>query len=118
MNVIGSRPTGWWRDRPAAVEDFVARLRAYAERTGRQVTVVIDGRALPRLPEGRHGGVEVVYARRGGPDAADDRIVELVAALDDVVEVVTSDRDLQARVRALGARVVRPGALLRALSGE
>ena len=45
---------------------------------------------------------------RRGRDAADDRIVELVAARGTAVEVVTSDRGLAARVR--GADVVVTGA--------
>src|SRR5690606_27342525 len=79
MNVIGSRPTGWWRDRGGAKRRLVERLRRLAEGTGEAITVVIDGRPLPDLPEGEHGGVEVRYASRPGPNAADDRIVELVA---------------------------------------
>jgi len=30
MNVIGSRPTGWWRDRPGAMAALVADLGRYA----------------------------------------------------------------------------------------
>lgn len=115
MNVIGSRPDGWWRDRPAAVRAFVANIDAFVQQTGRPVTVVVDGRPLDGLPEGRHGHVEVAYARRRGPDAADDRIVELLHERGTAAEVVTSDRELEARVAALGARTSRPGALLRAL---
>jgi hypothetical protein len=66
LNVIGSRPTGWWRDRPAAIRAFAATLRRYAERTGTPITVVVDGRPLPDLSEGRHGPLEVSYARRSG----------------------------------------------------
>jgi uncharacterized protein YaiI (UPF0178 family) len=62
--------------------------------------------------------VEVVYARRHGPDAADDRIVEEVAADADPksLTVVTSDRDLARRVQELGASVVGPGVLLQRLN--
>ena len=28
MNVIGSRPTGWWRDRPRAMRELVKDLNA------------------------------------------------------------------------------------------
>ena len=32
MNVIGSRPTGWWRDRDGAKREFIARLQDFAGR--------------------------------------------------------------------------------------
>ena len=43
-NVIGSRPTGWWRDRPGATRDFTERVRATvtAGRLGSPVTIVLD----------------------------------------------------------------------------
>lgn len=106
MNVIGSRPDGWWRDRDGAVRRLARRLTELVG-PGRRVTVVFDGGELPDLREGEHGGVVVFYAGRKGRDAADDRIVELVAAEPDpaTVEVVTSDRDLRRRVEARGARV-------------
>ena len=31
MNVLGSRPDGWWRDRPAAMERLTRRLAAFAQ---------------------------------------------------------------------------------------
>jgi predicted RNA-binding protein with PIN domain len=107
MNVIGSRPDGWWRDRDGAARRLVATLAARSRRTGERIAVVLDGRPLPDLPEGVHGGVLVAYARRGGRDAADDRIVEEVARDRDPgsLVVVTSDRELARRVGALGARV-------------
>ena len=124
MNVIGSRPTGWWRDRAGATRRLVASLRALADADkALELTVVVDGRPVEGLPEGEHGPPLVLYASRRGPDAADDRIVELVAADADPtsLRVVTSDRALRERVRALGAEVVGAGALLRrldALTGE
>ena len=96
MNVIGSRPDGWWRDRAGAARRLHARCaRLVADPTTR-VTLVLDGRPTSELPEGVHDDVAVVYARRGGRDAADDRIVELVAADPDPrgLTVVTSDREL------------------------
>ncbi len=115
-NVVGARPDGWWRDRRAAAERLVVRLGALAAQ-GDQVTVVFDGRPAEPDGEGAHNGITVLWATRPGPDAADDRIVELVAADPRRVDrnVVTSDRALAARVRALGAPVVGAGALLGAL---
>jgi len=105
MNVIGSKPDGWWRDRDAAVRRLLRRLQEAEARSGDEFTLVLDGRALPDLPEGVRGGVTVRYAGRRGRDAADDRIVELVTGDDDpaTLRVVTSDRALVARVDAAGA---------------
>jgi predicted RNA-binding protein with PIN domain len=116
MNVIGSRPTGWWRDRPAAVRRLLDATRRLVAVTREPVTLVVDGRPPPRLPD-EEDGVRVVYAERTGANAADDRIVELVASdpAPDGVRVVTSDRALQARVRGLGARVVSAHEWLRRL---
>ena len=107
MNVIAARPTGWWRDRPGATRRLVDRARRFAATTGEPVIVVVDGRPLPDLPEGEHGGVRLLYARRPGPNAGDDRIVELLEAERPAapVRVVTSDRALRARVASLGAEV-------------
>ena len=77
--MIGSRPDGWWRDRAGAARRLVASLQALARSSGDRISVVLDGRPLPDLPEGVHGGVLVAYATRAGRDAADDRIVEEVA---------------------------------------
>jgi predicted RNA-binding protein with PIN domain len=117
MNVIGSRPTGWWRDRRAAVRRLVDATRRLVAVTREPVTLVVDGRPPPELPDGEEDGVRVVYATRTGANAADDRIVELVESdpAPAGVRVVTSDRDLQTRVRALGAQVVSTHEWLRRL---
>jgi predicted RNA-binding protein with PIN domain len=114
MNVIGSRPDGWWRDRDHAVRVLLARLQRLHAATGQPVQVVFDGWPLPDVPEGEHDGVLVRYARRPGADAADDRIAQLLAGEDDPAAflVVTADRALGDRVRALGGSLERPGALL------
>jgi predicted RNA-binding protein with PIN domain len=106
MNVIGSRPDGWWRDRNGAAVRLIESLQRLARRTGDRIAVVLDGRPLAAYPEGTHDGVLVAYATRGGRDAADDRIVTEVERDRDPgsLVVVTSDRTLRARVAALGAR--------------
>lgn len=115
-NVVGTRPDGWWRDRPAAFARLVDRLRPLVER-GDEVVVVFDGREAPTLVEGDHAGVTVRWAPRGGRDAADDRIVDLVTGDHDgaSLTVVTSDRALAARAVVGGAEVVGAGTLLRLL---
>jgi predicted RNA-binding protein with PIN domain len=116
MNVIGSRPTGWWRDRPGAMRDLVEELNEFAESTGDPVTVVLDGK-----PFHLEGGdrVRVQFASRRGPNAADDDIAALVESDDDRsdLSVVTSDADLARRVRGAGATVVGAGQFRRLLDG-
>ena len=115
MNVIGSRPTGWWRDRPGAMRGLVAELGEFAARAGDEVTVVFDGE--PFELEG--DGVRVMFATRRGRDAADDDIAALVEGDDSPGElsVVTSDGDLARRVRDAGAAVVGAGEFRRRLDG-
>ena len=111
MNVIGSRPDGWWRDRRGAMRRLVAELGALGE----PVTVVLDGG--PFELEG--GQVDVRFATRSGPNAADDDIAALVAADPDAaaLRVVTSDAELGRRVREHGAEVEGAGAFRRRLDG-
>jgi len=108
MNVIGSRPTGWWHDRTGAMRELVAQLREFAETTGEPLTVVFDGR--PRELGEDPGEVEVAFAP-GGRDAADHEIARRVEADEqpEEIRVVTSDGALAERVRAAGAEVVGAG---------
>lgn len=106
MNVIGSRPDGWWRDRPGARRGLVQELAGMA--TEDEVTVVFDGRPDPGEAEAAADcGVSSRFAP-GGPNAADDAIVEIVGAdaQPDSLVVVTSDTDLTRRVEELGAAVI------------
>jgi len=116
MNVIGSRPTGWWRDRPGALRELLGRLQGLVAASGDEVVLVLDA-APPDLGEGLHGGIQVLHATRRGRDAADDRIMALVEAdrAPSTIVVVTSDRALRARVTSLGAQVTSAGSLLRRL---
>ena len=111
MNVIGSKPDGWWRDREGAVRNLVRDVRSWAG--DEPVTVVLDFGPDDLL--GTVGSVTVVRARRRGRNAADDEIVRLVEGVDDAL-VVTSDAELASRVRALGADVMGAGAFLRELA--
>ena len=118
MNVLGSRPDGWWRDRPAAMERLVRRLDAFAAREDADVTVVFDGREHERVL-GAARLVAVGFAP-GGRDAADREIVRRIRADDDPGTLVaaTSDRRLRAAVKAVGATSVSAGELLRRLEGS
>ena len=115
MNVIGTRPDGWWRDPDAAKRRLIGQIQALAIGDSMPIAVVIDGRPLADLPEGEHGGVVVLYADRRGPDAADDRIVALAEREGPMLRVVTSDRALRDRLVLLGAKVEGASWLLRRL---
>lgn len=115
-NVVGSVPDGWWRDRRGAAERLRDGLVRYAHEGvpgfpgPLEVVLVVEGEArdVGSVPQ-----VRTVAA----PGSGDDRIVSLVAeeADDRPCLVVTADRALRSRVRALGAdvagpRTVRPAA--------
>ncbi|GHF25011.1 hypothetical protein GCM10010218_02100 [Streptomyces mashuensis] len=117
-NVVGSVPDGWWRDRLGAAERLRDRLVTYA------TAGLPPGAVEPPLP----GPVEVVLvvegaARRTAPvpgvgveaadGSGDDRVVEVVARQPPERRrvVVTADRGLRERVRALGAEVTGPRAV-------
>lgn len=109
MNVVGSRADGWWRDRPAARRALVTQLAALA--ADHDVCVVFDGRADgSEVEEAAQRNVLVCFAP-GGPNAADDAIVETVERADDptTICVVSSDGALVGRVTALGATVQAAG---------
>ncbi len=104
MNVIGTRPDGWWRDRDAAMLRLVDMLERWAAVEGEDVTVVFE---RPPRPPIRSTVIEVAHAPRPSPNAADDEIVRRLRADPDpaAVRVVTSDRWLADRAWAAGASV-------------
>jgi predicted RNA-binding protein with PIN domain len=103
MNVIGSRPDGWWRDLDSAVVRLARCLAAWQPAEGVEAAVVFDGRPPPGLEELDLATLEVAFAGKGR--AADDEIVRRVGIDPDSgsLTVVTSDRPLAERVRAAGA---------------
>jgi predicted RNA-binding protein with PIN domain len=117
MNVIGSRPDGWWRDRQAAMRRLAGELAEHARRTGDDVTVIFDGAPFELEAD---EGVEVRFASRSGRNAADDDIAALVEADGDPASltVVTSDATLAERVRAAGGEVTGAGGFRRELESR
>lgn len=108
-NVIGSRPTGWWRDRAGAAHKFVDQNRE-AARDGRlplPAVVVLEGDARAGAAETDIDGVRIVHAAKGGDDALVAQVAAAGVAAADVI-VVTADRGLRERARELGAEVVGP----------
>jgi hypothetical protein len=116
-NVMGSRPDGWWRDRPGAAVRLHAELAALAAR-GRPVlpgdaepeefVMVLEGATKAAAARIEAGPVRVVRADGSG----DDAIVALVRELPGRRVVVTADRELRRRSEAAGAEVFGPGWLI------
>ncbi len=105
MNVIGTRPDGWWRDRDAAMLRLVDLLERWAAAEGEDVTVVFE---RPPRPPIRSTVIEVAHAPKPKPNSADDEIVRRLK-MDPrpaAIRVVTSDRWLADRASAAGAAVV------------
>jgi 8-oxo-dGTP diphosphatase len=138
-NVMGSRPDGWWRDRPGAAVRLHAELASLASK-GRPVlpgdtgpddagpddagpddagpeefVMVLEGAtkaAASRIEN--NSPVRVVKADGSG----DDAIVALVQELSGRRVVVTADRELRRRCEAAGAEVFGPSWLIGLVRGQ
>jgi uncharacterized protein YaiI (UPF0178 family) len=104
MNVIGTRPDGWWKDRDRAMLRLVDLLERWAASAGEDVTVVFERAPKPPI---RSTVVDVLHAPKPKRDAADEEIIRLVRADPHPagVRVVTSDRLLADMARGEGATV-------------
>jgi hypothetical protein len=113
-NVVGSRPTGWWKDRAGAANDLVGRLRTAiaAGQLRGPVVVVLEGVARRGADASQTDGLQVVHA----PGSGDDAIVSLASDAGGPVRVVTADRGLRRRLDDVGADVVGPSWLLERLT--
>jgi len=107
MNVIGSRPDGWWKDRGRAMVALVERLDQWALGQASQTdTVTVVFERPPSNPI-NSSVIDIAHAPRAAANSADDEIVRLVQAdaAPHEIRVVTSDKALSDRVRGLGADV-------------
>jgi len=109
-NVVGSRPDGWWRDRPGAARRLAEELET-AQLPYDEVVLVLEGAARSGRPEGGEHGLRVEHADGNGDDAIVIEVARHVAAGADV-GVVTADRGLRSRVDAAGGTSLGPGWLL------
>lgn len=109
-NVVGSRPNGWWRDRPGAARVFVNQVRAAvgSGRLAEPVVVVLEGAARRGAEAGFAHGVTVVHASGSG----DDALLAVTADAVGPVTLVSADRALCRQAEELGAEVARPGWLI------
>lgn len=116
MNVIGTRPNGWWKDRDAAMAQLVDQLERFAAAEGDDITVVFEREPRPPL---RSTVIEIAHAPRPKADAADYKILELVKAHPDPMSlhVVTSDHWLADSAREAGA-IVEPSEGFRSRLGD
>lgn len=112
-NVVGSRPDGWWRDRPGAARRLLRQLTALQERLeDTEIVVILEGAARsatsgPDAPD--TAALRVVLA----PGSGDDTIVTTTAAITNAhVTVVTADRGLRDRLEPTGATTTGPRWLL------
>ena len=104
MNVIGTRPDAWWKDRHGAMVRLVDLLERFAAATGEQ----------PPSPPITSPLIEVAHAPRARRYAADDEIARRLRADRDPeqIRVVTSDRRLADQARFAGT-TVEPAAAFR-----
>ncbi len=113
MNVIGTRPDAWWKDRHAAMVRLVDMLERWAASNGADVTVVFE---QPPSPPIRSTVIVVAHAPRPRRDSADDEIMRLLVAdgQPGAIRVVTSDLWLSDRVHAAGGERRARGPVSRA----
>ncbi len=112
-NVVGSRPDGWWKDRPGAARRLHDQLLR-ADLDHDEVVLVLEGAAKAGVRAGRDLHVRTVHAPRDGDSAIVALVAELAGA-GDRCTVVTADRVLAGLVSARGAVVSSPSSLLERL---
>ncbi|WBQ04908.1 hypothetical protein [Kribbella sp. CA-293567] len=114
-NVVGSRPDGWWRDRPGAARRLLTQLESLPPLLDvpTEIAVVLEGAAkaavtsTPTDPD--FPALHLILAVGSG----DDAIVDFVAAASTAdanrsITVITADRALRARLTPLGAETEGP----------
>lgn len=109
-NVVGSRPDGWWKDRPGAARRLHDALLV-GDTTYDVIVLVLEGAAKGGVRAGRDAHVQTVHAPKDGDTTI---TAEARAAVErgDVVTVITADRMLAAAVTSVGASVMSPSWLL------
>src|SRR4051812_27595615 len=117
MNVIGTRPDGWWKDRQGAMLRLVDLLERWSAAPGADVPVVFE---RPPSPPISSPVVEIAHAPRPRANSADDEIIRRLKADPDPeqVRVITSDRALADQARFLGAVVEPAEAFRREIEGD
>jgi hypothetical protein len=117
-NVIGSRPDGWWRDRPGAARRLLTKLATLQQslQDTTDIIVILEGAANravsgPEAPD--TGTLRVVQAPGSGDDTIVTVTTETTGRPDHPeVTVVTADRGLRQRITPTGATPTGPSWLL------
>lgn len=99
-NVIGSRPDGWWKDRPGAAVRLCRGLLDTALPYD-LIVVVLEGHARAGVPEGEQDAVRVMHADGSGDDVLVQVCAEYAASK---LTLATADRGLISRVAHLECR--------------
>jgi hypothetical protein len=97
-NVVGAGADGWWNDRAGAFARFAAVVATWTNEHDDEVTLVFDGPPDAATERIAGGDLRIEFAPRRGRDAADDRIVELVAE-----RLAQPDRDPAERIVVVSA---------------
>ncbi|MCP4435221.1 MAG: NYN domain-containing protein [Actinomycetia bacterium] len=100
-NVMGAGADGWWNDPPAAATRLAQQVAQWCRAHDDSVILTFDGKPVDSVEVLAGGNLEVRFAPRRKPDAADDLIVEIVEdvyASEPEIHVVTSDKGLLARL--------------------
>jgi hypothetical protein len=104
--VVGSRPTGWWRDRAGAAKGLHQAI-AVADLGYDVVVLVLEETPCAASRLVRTARPTTVHAPGSGDDAIVEQLRTRCMDRDDPV-VVTADRMLRERVAAAGGSLVGP----------
>lgn len=99
-NVYGSRPDGWWNDRPRAAARLAQRVAEWCRTHDDRVVLVFDPPVPAEVLALAGGNLRIEAAPRRSRDAADDRLVTLAAEAVGTgrAVVVSSDKGLLRRL--------------------
>lgn len=102
-NVFGSRPDGWWNDRPAAQRRLAQCVAEWCRTHDDDVLLVFDAPLAMQTAELAGGNLTIIESSRRGRDAADHEIVDRLDRLEAADEttdvcVITSDKGLRDRI--------------------
>lgn len=101
---------------PAERAALLQRMAAFAAREKIQLQLVMGGRPLREAAHGDEvNGTSVYYAEQGGGMA--EQVAQLAQKTARAV-VITSNREVEQKVSALGARLMKGSTLRKALEGE
>lgn len=114
-NVMGAAADGWWNDPVAAATRLAQQVALWCRRRedahpDDAAVLVFDGQPVDTVIDKAGGTLSIEFAPAAKRDAADDRIVELVADayVEPELSVVTSDKGLAARLPP-GVAVISSG---------